>query len=144
MATAEETSMQKHTALAAYKARLEAFNKKRERFQGLDDIFKPEDYPEAVCVLLELTRLHNGTGGAVRAAAVLLNAYNGTCFPCDPSDLGYLDPDLRTAALAVIWGRLNTGIEPHEFFEEGGKTFQALAEEYPPRFQKAPREPDAW
>lgn len=136
--------MPKDAALAAHNARVEAFEKKREHFRGLDDIFKPEDYPEAVCVLLELTRLHKGTGGAVRAAEVLLNAYNGTCFACDPSDLGYLDGDLRAAALAVIWGRVITGIEPHEFFEEGGKIFQALAEEYPPRFQKAPWEPDAW
>lgn len=134
--------MSKAADLAAHAARHKSFATERERFQNREDIFEFKDYPDAVCVLLELTRLHHGTGGAVRAAQVLLNAYNGTRFPFDPSDLGYLDPDLRTAALAVMWGRLISGIEPHDFFKEGGKIFEALANEYPPRFQEVPRKRD--
>jgi len=132
--------------LAAHNTRHEAFRKERERFQGRPDAFEPNDYPDAVCILLELTRLHHGTGGAVRAAQVLLNAYNGTRFPFDPSDLGYLDPDLRTAAFAVMHGRVVTGLEPHEFFRtkanpnRGNEIFEDLARDYPPRFKEARRQ----
>ena len=136
--------MSNDAPLAAHIARQNAFQKARERFQGRTDPFEPGDYPEAVCVLLELTRIHHGTGGAVRAAQVLLNAYNSTRFPFDPSELGYLDPDLQAAAFAVMWGRIATSLEPHEFFKEGGKIFEALADEYPPRFQEVARKRDTW
>lgn len=124
----------------------EAFAERRQRFQGRTGIYERGDYAAAVGLLLELTRLHSETGSASRAAQVLLNAYNGSRFPFDPGELYYLDPDLRTAAFALMWGRISTGREPHEFLNtpkaptRGSEIFEALAEDYPRQFRRIPLE----
>ncbi|GHG36473.1 DUF7673 family protein [Paracoccus aerius] len=124
----------------------EVFAQKRARFQGRTGIYERGDYAAAVGLLLALTRLHSGTGSASRAAQVLLNAYNGSRFPYDPGELYYLDPDLRTAAFALMWGRIVTGRGPHEFLNtpeaptRGSEIFEGLAEDYPRQFKRIPPE----
>ena len=85
---------------------------------------KPEEYSTAIIKLLP-TALGN-TGGSRVAAQVLLSAYNGNAFQLDIVDLCNLDKEHYAAALGVIRGRVELGIEPHTLVNNGDKIFEDL------------------
>lgn len=94
-----------------------------ERGKGMDRI-SPSEYAQAVVACLRLAR--QPTGGGQVAAQVLLSAYNGFSFQLDVAGLGSLDRNNYEIALTVIRGRYDTGIEPHNVVEGGGRIFRDL------------------
>ncbi|MCC5811347.1 MAG: hypothetical protein JJU06_13335 [Ectothiorhodospiraceae bacterium] len=86
------------------------------------------DYAEAVRRLY-LTARHTTSGGRA-AAQVLLSAYNGYEFHLDVVDLCLMDEQNLADALTVMQGRAMLGREPHNLLKNGGKLFEALAEQW--------------
>lgn len=87
----------------------------------------PMEEQEYSAAILKLAELAQGdTGGSRVAAQVLLSAYNGDAFQLNIVDLGNLDRGYYQAALAVIRGRVELGIEPQDFLENGGQVFSDL------------------
>ena len=72
---------------------------------------KSERYTAAVLKLIPLAQ--GDTGGSRVAAQILLSAYNGEEFQLNIVDLTNLDRKHYIAALSVIRGRVELGIEPH-------------------------------
>ncbi|MFK7849657.1 MAG: hypothetical protein AB8D78_01660 [Akkermansiaceae bacterium] len=70
------------------------------------------------------------TGGANVAAQVALGLYNGSDYPMDLTELCRLDDDLFEDAMNVIRLRIETQTEPHEFFANGGRLFQQIAQDW--------------
>ena len=85
---------------------------------------KSERYTAAVLKLIPLAQ--GDTGGSRVAAQILLSAYNGEEFQLNIVDLTNLDRKHYIAALSVIRGRVELGIEPHTVLERGDKIFQEL------------------
>lgn len=86
------------------------------------------EYSDAI---LKLAHLAEGdTGGSRVAAQVLLSAYNGNEFQLNIVDLCNLDRLHYQAALAVIQGRVELGIEPQQFLENGDQVFLDLWERW--------------
>lgn len=85
---------------------------------------RPETYTAAVQKLIPIAQ--GDTGGSRVAAQVLLSAYSGDEFQLDIVDLTNLDRKNYIAALSVIRGRVELGIEPHTVIEQGDKIFQEL------------------
>jgi hypothetical protein len=82
------------------------------------------EYSSAILKLVPLAQ--GDTGGSRVAAQVVLSAYNGRDFQLDIVDLCNLDRGSYQAALAVIRGRVELGIEPQDFLENGDKVFREL------------------
>lgn len=87
-----------------------------------------EEYAEGVATLVRLAG--DGTSGSRAAAQVLLSAYNGADWQLDITDLCVLDHGHYVAALAVIRGRTEICVEPHELIADGGRHFQRLWEQW--------------
>lgn len=85
---------------------------------------KESEYTAAILKLIPLAQ--GNTGGSRVAAQVLLSAYNGGEFQLNIVDLGNLDRANYAAALGVIRGRVELGIEPHTVVEHGDRIFQEL------------------
>lgn len=83
-----------------------------------------QEYSSAILKLVPLAQ--GDTGGSRVAAQVVLSAYNGRDFQLDIVDLCNLDRGNYQAALAVIRGRVELGIEPQDFLENGDKVFREL------------------
>lgn len=83
-----------------------------------------EEYAKAVNACLDIAV--QDTGGARVMAQVLLSAYNGDSFQLDVASLSSLDQENYGYALAVIRGRRELGIEPHEMIANGSKVFRGL------------------
>ena len=83
-----------------------------------------QEYSSAILKLVPLAQ--GDTGGSRVAAQVVLSAYNGRDFQLDIVDLCNLDSGNYQAALAVIRGRVELGIEPQDFLENGEKVFREL------------------
>jgi len=81
-------------------------------------------YERAVRTLIVLAQ--NETSGGRVAAQVVLSAYNGGEWQLDVTDLALLDRKHYLAALNVIRGRNELGIEPHEVIPEGQKVFNRI------------------
>lgn len=88
-----------------------------------------QEYAAAVVALLRL-EAHRGTSGAKAAAQVLLSAYNGSEFQLDVTDLCNLSGENLQAALTVIQGRVDTGVEPHTLVKGGGDIFPQMWERW--------------
>jgi hypothetical protein len=85
-------------------------------------------YAAAVAELVELAMLD--TGGSRVAAQVLLSAYDGSNYQIDIAGMGNLDRHYHDLAMAVIQGRYDTGWEPHNLIENGGKIFERLRRDW--------------
>lgn len=96
-----------------------------------------EIYQAAVENLMAIAK--QDTSGSRAAAQVLLSAYNGSEFQLDISDLCLLDFPLYACAIAVIRGRVELRIEPHEIISDGGQRFNALWDQWCPSFHIANR-----
>ena len=83
-----------------------------------------QEYSAAILKLVPLAQ--GDTGGSRVAAQVVLSAYNGSDFQLDITDLCNLDRGNYQAALAVIRGRVELGIEPQDSLENGDKVFREL------------------
>ncbi len=83
-----------------------------------------QEYSAAILKLVPLAQ--GDTGGSRVAAQVVLSAYNGSDFQLDIADLCNLDRGNYQAALAVIRGRVELGIEPQDFLENGDEVFREL------------------
>lgn len=83
-----------------------------------------QEYSAAILKLVALAQ--GDTGGSRVAAQVVLSAYNGSDFQLDIADLCNLDRGNYQAALAVIRGRVELGIEPQDFLENGDEVFREL------------------
>lgn len=70
------------------------------------------------------------TGQGERVARVLLGCYNGSRFPLDLTNLRSLDHEILLDVLAVLKMDANAYQEVHCYFDNGGKVFEALAEEW--------------
>ena len=77
--------------------------------------------------LVELAA-NTDTGGGRVAARVILSCYNGEDYPLDVCELGTLDAQHFEDALNVIRLRIQDGKEPHEFFTDGGRLFNQIAD----------------
>lgn len=86
------------------------------------------DYAAAIATLAPLAL--GDTGGSGVAAQTLLSAFNGRCFQLDIVDLCTLDCRHYEAALAVIRGRVELGIEPHGLIDDGDRIFTRLWEQW--------------
>ena len=86
------------------------------------------EYSDAI---LKLAHLAEGdTGGSRVAAQVLLSAYNGNDFQLNIVDLCNLDRLHYQAALSVILGRVELGIEPQQLLDNGDQVFLDLWERW--------------
>jgi hypothetical protein len=83
-----------------------------------------QEYCDAIMKLVPLAQ--GDTGGSRVAAQVLLSAYNGDDFQLDIVDLCNLDREHYQAALAVIRGRVELRIEPHNLLANGDQVFREL------------------
>lgn len=83
-----------------------------------------EAYKAAVCKLINLAERESG--GSRVAAQVLLSAYNGLEWQLNIVDLCLLDKRYYKAALDVIRGRVELGIEPHSLIADGNKIFENM------------------
>lgn len=83
-----------------------------------------KEYANVIKACLEIAV--QDTGGARVMAQVLLSAYNGDSFQLDVASLSNLDQENYGYALAVIRGRSELGIEPHELIANGSKVFRDL------------------
>lgn len=70
------------------------------------------------------------TGQSRRVAAVLLGCYNGRRFPLELTDLRSLDYCLLDDVLAVLRMDANAWQEVHCYFENGGRIFEQMAEDW--------------
>lgn len=80
-----------------------------------------EEYQKAVVLLTALAQ--TDTSGGRAAAQAVLSAYNGSDWQLDVTDLCVLDPENYQAALSVIRGRVELGIEPHRLIPDGDQVF---------------------
>ncbi|MGR8931927.1 MAG: DUF7673 family protein [Gammaproteobacteria bacterium] len=87
-----------------------------------------ETYKNAIENLMDVAEWN--IGGSSAAAQVLLSAYNGYGFHLDITDLCTLDYHYYACAIAVIRGRAELRIEPHELIENGDKRFRFLSERW--------------
>lgn len=85
-------------------------------------------YSAAVETCLELAVME--CGGSRVAAQVLLSAYNGATYQVDIVELGLLSRRYYEAALAVIRGRIELGMEPHTVVNNGKKIFHRLTDDW--------------
>lgn len=83
-----------------------------------------ERYRAAVVCLLPIAS--RDTSGSRIAALVLLSAYNSYSFRVPLAELALLDDQNYEHALAVIRGRAELLIEPHELIDNGGMEFDVL------------------
>ncbi len=84
---------------------------------------------EALQRLYEAAISHAGQGEVI--ARFLLSLYNGQRFPLDPSDLRILDNALFEDCMTLL--RMDarvTAREVHTYFSDGGKKFEALANDW--------------
>ena len=91
-----------------------------------------DDYKKAVAGLMDLAE--QCSGGSRVAAQVLLSAYNGFDFQLDVSDMGNLDRKNFELAMAVIRGRYECGMEPHNALPDGDNRFDRLYDRFKGRF----------
>lgn len=70
------------------------------------------------------------TGQSRRVAAVLLTCYNGLRFPLDLTNLRSLDYPILDDVLAVLRMDANAWQEVHCYFENGGRIFEQMAEDW--------------
>ena len=87
-----------------------------------------QEYSAAILKLVALAQ--GDTGGSRVATQVVLSAYNGSDFQLDIADLCNLDRGNYQAALAVIRGRVELGIEPQDFLDNGDKVFRELWQQW--------------
>ena len=83
-----------------------------------------EEYQRAVELLTALAQ--TDTSGGRAAAQVVLSAYNGSDWQLDITELCLLDPRYYQAALHVIRGRVERGIEPHKLLPDGDQVFSRI------------------
>jgi hypothetical protein len=81
---------------------------------------------KSIAVLLNTTRQHHGTSGGRVCATLLASLYNGNRVKLDVSDLKLLDGHLFECALNTVRLCFELNMEPHEFFENGGRLFEEM------------------
>lgn len=87
-----------------------------------------EEYRGAILTLLPLA--HSDLGGSKACALVLLSAYNSYVWRLPVTELRLLDWTYYDAAMRVIAGRVELGIEPHTLVDNGDALFSGLAREW--------------
>ena len=87
-----------------------------------------QEYAAAIAKLVTLAR--GDTGGSRVAAQVVLSAFNGTDYQLNIVDLCNLDRENYQAALDVIRGRVELGIEPHNLLVNGDQIFLELWQQW--------------
>lgn len=86
------------------------------------------EYAAAVEAMLKLAQMY--CGGSRVAAQVLLSAYNGDHYQLDVTDMRVLSRENHDYAMAVIQGRYDTNLEPHNFVVNGDQIFKDLCCRY--------------
>lgn len=86
------------------------------------------EYATAVEAMLKLAQMY--CGGSRVAAQVLLSAYNGDHYQLDVADMRVLSRENHDYAMAVIQGRYDTNLEPHNLVVDGDQIFQDLCVQY--------------
>lgn len=84
----------------------------------------------ALARLLNLARNNPGTGQGRRIAAFLLSLYNGSRFKFDLTDFRSLDDDIFADCLLVLKMDHAPKQEVHQYFVNGGRIWEQLAEEW--------------
>lgn len=111
--------------------RMENFDQRMRELAEFDKTkISSEKYAQGVKILLNHAFRHPTTSSANVCASVLLSCYSGAEFHVNLSSIGIIDFDLYQAALAVIRGRVERGMEPHEMIDGGSDIFPRLCEEY--------------
>lgn len=88
------------------------------------------DCTKSVAVLLNTARRHMGTSGGRVCATLLASLYNGNRVKFDVSDLKCLDADLFEHALNTMRACYELSMEPHQFFENGGRMFEQMIKDW--------------
>ena len=90
-----------------------------------------EDRRRGTDVLPDLLAIAQGSSGqSAKVARFLLGLYNGQRFPFDLTNLRGLDYAIMEQCLAVLRMDANAYQEVHLYFENGGRIFEQLAEDY--------------
>lgn len=116
----------------AVEAELREKMKKRfiEQLRYMDSIL-PAIRAEGEAALKRLMPVAQGdTGQCGVVARFLLGLYNGPRFPFDLTDLRRLDRDLMEDCLLVLRMDSSPEKEVHKYFEDGGKLFERLAQDW--------------
>lgn len=92
---------------------------------------------KSAAALLNMARRHRGTSGGRACAAVLASLYNGFRVKVDLSDLKCLDAELFEHALNTMRACYELHMEPHQFFEDGGRLLEELIADW--GLEKKPR-----
>lgn len=86
---------------------------------------------EGVPALHRLLNVARGHAGQSRVIArFLLGLYNGTRFKVDLTDFRLLDQELFDDCVAVLRMDSRPEREVHQYFEDGGKIWEQLAEDW--------------
>lgn len=102
----------------------------RRDMQALNGQIK-QDRVEGEAALRRLLPIAQGhTGQCRQVAAVLLGCYNGRRFPLDLTNLRGLDYPILQDVLAVLRMDANAWQEVHCYFENGGRLFERMAEDW--------------
>lgn len=89
----------------------------------------PKIREDGEAALLRLFDIANGHSGQCRrVAAFLLGCYNGSRFPFDLTDFRCLDRQIFEDCLTVLRMDYQPKREVHEFFQNGGRAFERLAD----------------
>lgn len=116
----------------AHRARFEARLAREREFNRVTLPAIRNDGEAALRELLPVAMSDTGQSGVV--AMFLLGLYNGTRFPFNLRELRRLDRDLFDRCQAVLAMDFQPEREVHEYFEDGGRIFESLAETwYPPQ-----------
>lgn len=90
-----------------------------------------QDRESGEAAVRRLLPIAKGSSGQCRqVAAVLLGCYNGRRFPLDLTNLRGLDYPILEDVLAVLRMDANAWQEVHCYFENGGRIFEKLAEDW--------------
>ncbi len=89
----------------------------------------PKIREEGEAALRRLFDIAHGHSGQCRhVAAFLLGCYNGARFPFDLTDFRFLDRAIFEDCLVVLRMDSHPQQEVHEFFPDGGRAFEKLAD----------------
>jgi hypothetical protein len=86
---------------------------------------------EGEAALRRLLPIAQGNTGQCRyVAAFLLGLYNGTRFPFDLTNLRAVDSEIFDDCMAVLQMDSQPAKEVHTYFNDGGKIFEQLADDW--------------
>ena len=114
------------------------FQTNQERQTRYREVMMPKIRKVGEKSLIDLMSVAQGdTGQSGVVAKFLLGLYNGRRFPFDMNEFRRLDRSLMEKCLIVLSMDAEPEKEVHEYFEDGGRLFEELADCWYPRNKNA-------